>query len=452
MKDLFQLALQGVKQKGKLTILMIANLVIGITLLLTMSTTVSLFGQSVLTDKASQMHHFSLNYLDNDFEFVNQFRYPPLTFQDAQALKSADLDYKHLSFNYDTRFILESEQLDSARPMFATASASDIDYFNVFNVPFIYGAPWLETQSQSDVIVIDKKVNDHFFSGENSVGQFIKINKQPLKIVGVMDLSKFKYRISNVRFNTRYIDLAIVPIATAERMNLPRVGYMPCQTKEENHIREYREDTIAALKSAECGYLQTWIEFDKQNHQQQLAAATLWARNYTQQQASLGRFPHKEKYKLNSLQLLLDKLLQLIRWEKVYLKFSYLLFAICLVNTVGILLAKYQSKNKLVSLYRALGASRWYIVKIHLIEISLIAFAAIIAGVLFAQLGLELMFQVSMYQMDYAADPSLVKHLFSMDYSFALTSGAFIYAAILIAGLYPVYRISGISPASQLRG
>ena len=232
MKDLFQLALQGVKQKGKLTILMIANLVIGITLLLTMSTTVSLSGQSVLTDKASQMHHFSLNYLDNDFEFVNQFRYPPLTFQDAQALKSADLDYKHLSFNYDTRFILESEQLDSARPMLATASASDIDYFNVFNVPFIYGAPWLETQSQSDVIVIDKKVNDHFFSGENSVGQFIKINKQPLKIVGVMDLSKFKYRISNVRFNVRYIDLAIVPMAIAERMNLPRVGYMPCQKKE----------------------------------------------------------------------------------------------------------------------------------------------------------------------------------------------------------------------------
>jgi ABC-type antimicrobial peptide transport system permease subunit len=57
-----------------------------------------------------------------------------------------------------------------------------------------------------------------------------------------------------------------------------------------------------------------------------------------------------------------------------------------------------------------------------------------------------------MYQMDYSADPSLVKHFFSMDYSFALTSGAFIYAAILIAGLYPVYRISGISPASQLRG
>ncbi|WP_404396013.1 ABC transporter permease [Pseudoalteromonas phenolica] len=452
MKDLFQLALQGVKQKGKLTILMIVNLVIGITLLLTMSTTVKLSGNSVLADKASQMHHFSLNYMDNDFEIRNQFRYPPLTFQDAQALKNADLDYKHLSFNYDTRFILESEQLDSARPMIATASASDIDYFSVFNVPFIFGAPWLETQSESDVIVIDKKVNDHFFSGENSVGQFIKVDKQSLKIVGVMDLSQHKRRISNMRFSNRYNDLAIVPMATAERMNLPRAGYMPCQTKEENQRSEYRQHNVSALKSAECGYLHTWIEFDKQNHQQQLAAATLWARNYTQQQASLGRFPHEEKYKLNDLQLLLNEFAQFMRWEKVYLQFSYLLFAICLVNTVGILLAKYQSKNKLVSLYRALGASRWYIVKIHLIEISLIAFAAIIAGVLFAHLGLELMFQVNMYQMDYSADPSLVKHFFSMDYSFALTSGAFIYAAILIAGLYPVYRISGISPASQLRG
>lgn len=452
MKELIQLAMQGVRQKAKLTLLMVINLVIGITLLLTMSTTVKLSGSTGLERKGELVRNVSLNFMDADHELRHSFRYPPLTYQDAMQLKNAGLEVKHLSLNYDTRLIIEPVQEGSARPITATASASDLDYFKVFQVPFVYGGPWDQAQNSSEVIVIDKKVNDQLFAGEDSVGEFVKVNKQLLKVVGVMDLSKYKRRVQNMRFSNRYNDLAVVPMATAEQINLPRSGFMPCQSKERAISSEFREQDLTGLKSAECGYLTAWVEFDQAKLTKQLGTLELWARNYTQQQAELGRFPHQDKFKVQSLNALLEELMQFMRWERVYLQFAYLLFAICLVNTVGILLAKYQAKNKLVSLYRALGASRSYVMKIHLLEVSIIAFAAILIGILMAHLGLELMYQVNLYQMDYSADPELVKTLFTMDYGFALSTSAFIYGSIVIAGLYPVIRVSGISPAAQLRG
>ena len=452
MRDLLQLAMQGVKQKSKLTLLMIINLVIGITLLLTMSTTMKLSSSTALEHSSEYVYNFSLNFMDAEYEIRNLFRSPPLAYQDATQLKNAELDVKHLSLNYETRFVIESQETDETRPIRAPASASDLDYFKILQVPFVYGQPWLEEQKDSDVIVIDKKVNDQLFAGENSVGQFVKVNRQLLKVVGVMDLSRYKYRIQNMRFSNRYNDLAVIPMETAERMHLPRTGFMPCQTKEEGLRVEFRESDVQGLKSAECGYLVTWLEFDRDNHQQQLAEVTKWARNYAQQQVSLGRFPHEQKFALNSLESLMQELRRFLRWETVYLQFAYLLFAICLVNTVGILLAKYQAKNKLVSLYRALGASRTYIMKIHLIEISIIALVAILAGIALAHLGLELMFQIARYQSDYVGDPSIVKAIYTIDYGFAFSTGLFIYGAILLAGLYPVIRISGIAPAAQLRG
>lgn len=452
MNDLFKLAMQGVKQKSKLTVLMIVNLVIGITLLLTMSTTVTLGSSTPLASKAENVINVSLNFMDAEFNIQNIFRYPPMTYQDAEQLKNAQLALKHLSFNYDTRFVIAPEHDGLARPIVATASATDKDYFKILDVNFIYGGPWDESQTDSDVIVIDKKVNDQLFASENSIGNMVKVNNQLLKVVGVMDLSHFKNRFQNKRFSNRYNDLAALPLATAERINAQRSGRIPCQTKDEENRNSYREFDIQGLKSAECGYLTVWAELDDENAEKQLAGLNNWSRNYVKQQNKQGRFPHADKYKLTSLKTLSDENSRFMRWEQVYLQFAYLLFAISLVNTVGILLAKYQAKTKLVSLYRALGANRLYVIKIHLIEISIIALAAIFLGIAMAHLGLELMFQVSMYQMDYSADPSLVKHLYSMDYHFVLKAGVFIYSAIIVAGLYPVIRISGVSPAAQLRG
>ncbi|KZN47900.1 ABC transporter permease [Pseudoalteromonas luteoviolacea] len=455
MNDLIHLAWQGFKQKSKLTTLMVANLVIGITLLLTMSTIIAQSGHSALSHKLEQLHHVSLNFMDADFDRRNALRTPPMTYQDAQALtlayKQGDIDLEGLSFSYTTSFVLDVVD-KSARPLDATSSAVDHAFFSMMQTPFVYGHAWGENMHDDAVIVLDKKANDHLFAGQNSVGKLVVINNQQLEVIGVVDLSNHTYRFQNISFSNRENDLAFVPLGYATNHNLPRVGYMPCMTKEESSRTGYRQYNMIGLKTAECGYIHAWAEVSPLQAEEQLGNFTLWLRNYTQQQTTQGRFTHAEPYYLQSLKLLHDTIYDFMDWERVYLNFAYLLFAITLVNTVGILLAKNQHRAKLVSLYRALGANRAYIIKIQVLELLIGATLAILLGVIGAQVGLYVMYLLALYQMDYVGVSEQVQKLYSMDLFFALKAAGAIYLTILIAGLFPIIKASRIAPASQLRG
>ncbi|AOT09125.1 ABC transporter permease [Pseudoalteromonas luteoviolacea] len=455
MKDALHLAWQGFRQKSKLTTLMIVNLVIGITLLLTMSTIIDQSGRSAISHKLNVLHHLSLNYMDGDFDRRHALRTPPMTYRDAQALSTAykqqAVSLKSLSFNYTTSFVLDLDD-NSARPLDATGSAVDYHFFEMIHAPFLFGTAWHEDMNEAAVIVLEKKANDHLFAGQNSVGQFVVINNQQLEVIGVVDLSHHTYRFQNNSFSNRENDLAFIPLEYAMANNLPRAGYMPCMTKEEPLRTEFRQSNMAGLKNAECGFLHAWAEVSAVHAQQQLDELTLWLRNYTQQQASQGRFPHSEPYYVQSLKLLHDTIYNFMDWERVYLNFAYLLFAITLVNTVGILLAKNQHRAKLVSLYRALGANRLYIIKLQVIELLIGATIAIALGLLGAQLGLYIMYLLAMYSMDYVGVADQVQRLYSMDIWFAGKAALSIYATILIAGLFPIVSASRIAPASQLRG
>ncbi|KZN60585.1 hypothetical protein N473_24170 [Pseudoalteromonas luteoviolacea CPMOR-1] len=455
MKDALHLAWQGFKQKSKLTTLMIVNLVIGITLLLTMSTIIDQSGRSAMSHKLNELNHISLNYMDSEFDRRHALRTPPMTYLDAQALSMAfeqkEVSLANLSFNYTTSFILDLSD-NSARPLDATGSAVDEHFFAIMDAPFLFGSPWPENMNDSAIIVLEKKANDHLFAGQNSVGKFVVINNQQLEVVGVVDLSHHTFRFQNNSFSNRENDLAFIPLNYAMSNNLPRVGYMPCMTKEEPLRTQFRQSNMTGLKSAECGFLHAWAQVSTDNAQQQLDQLTLWLRNYTQQQMSQGRFPHSEPYYVQSLKLLHDTIYSFMDWERVYLNFAYLLFAITLVNTVGILLAKNQHRAKLVSLYRALGANKMYIIKLQVIELLIGATIAITLGLVGAQLGLYVMYLLAMYSMDYVGVAEQVQRLYNMDIWFALKAALSIYATILIAGLFPIITASRIAPASQLRG
>ncbi|QTL34448.1 ABC transporter permease [Pseudoalteromonas viridis] len=453
MKDLMQLAWRGLKQKRKLTLLMVLNLAVGITLLLTMGTIVTRSGHSPIDQRADRVYHVSLNFMDPEFDRRSEFRSPPLTFRDAGALAEAFSanDTTRISFNYTTSFVLDLPD-NSVRPVTAEASAADPQYFDLLQVPFIYGAPWREDMQDTAVIVLDKKANDLLFGGANSIGKQVVINNRQLEVVGVMDMSAYLRRFQNMRFQARANDMAVIPLGYAHANNLPRTGYMPCRTKEEAARTRYRREDVQGLKSAECGYLHAWAVLDPMQHDNSHAELTLWMRNYTQQQASQGRFGHSEPYYLTQLASLNDRMSDNLYWEQIYLKFAYLLFAICLINTIGILLAKNQSRAKLVSLYRALGANKLYILKVQLLELSMLSSAAIALGLLLAQFGLVAMFHLALYQADYLADAEQVRRMYSMDTLFALQAAVGIFVAIFAAGLYPIIKASRTAPAAQLRG
>jgi putative ABC transport system permease protein len=116
--------------------------------------------------------------------------------------------------------------------------------------------------------------------------------------------------------------------------------------------------------------------------------------------------------------------------------------AVCLLNTVALLLAKFSGNAPRVGLRRALGASKAMIFRQNLVEVGLIGIAGGALGLLLAWLGLMGVKAVNMGRYD---------QLVSMDLK--LVTFAFVISLVsaLVAGLYPTWRVCQVAPATYLK-
>ncbi len=121
---------------------------------------------------------------------------------------------------------------------------------------------------------------------------------------------------------------------------------------------------------------------------------------------------------------------------------SLLFLAVCLLNTIGLLLAKFLGKAGDISLRRALGATRSTLFAQHMIESAMIGLGGGILGLGLTWLGLrgiEMLFG------------EMVENLVGLDWVMVMTAIGLAIVSALIAGLYPTWRACRILPASQLK-
>ncbi len=124
---------------------------------------------------------------------------------------------------------------------------------------------------------------------------------------------------------------------------------------------------------------------------------------------------------------------------QTWLAFAFL--AICLFNTVGLLLAKFLRRAGEIGVRRALGASRHAVFAQCLTEAGLIGFVGGIGGWLLTLAGLWL---VRRQQTPYS-------DLVHLDLSMFVVTFALAIATSLLAGALPALRASRIAPALQLK-
>jgi putative ABC transport system permease protein len=122
-----------------------------------------------------------------------------------------------------------------------------------------------------------------------------------------------------------------------------------------------------------------------------------------------------------------------------WLAFGFLL--LCLVNTIGLLLAKFSVRAAEVGIRRALGASRKEIFRQFLVETAVVGLAGGILGLLLAIAALVLIAMQSK-EMGNVAHMDWVMLVFT----FVLS----VFAAVL-AGLLPTWRACQVTPAMQLK-
>ena len=194
---------------------------------------------------------------------------------------------------------------------------------------------------------------------------------------------------------------------------------------------------ITSLETAPCAWVSLWVELESAAD---AGAYKTFLSNYVAQQISLGRFHHPE--------VALPDLADYLAQQQVVpsdarlqanLAFGFLL--ICVVNTVGLLLAKCLRRSREIGVRRALGATRSAIFAQFMIESAMVGVAGGVLGLVFAELGL---WAVRHQPAQYASLAHLDLAMFALTFVVALI-------ASLVAGLLPAWRACVVAPAPQLK-
>jgi putative ABC transport system permease protein len=163
--------------------------------------------------------------------------------------------------------------------------------------------------------------------------------------------------------------------------------------------------------------------------------------DYWRQQQANGRLPRPVDAKLYGLMAWLDHMKLIPDDVRLQLWLALGFLGVCMVNIMGLLLAKFMRRSGEVSVRRALGARRRDIFLQFGIESAVIGVAGGMLGLGLAQLGL---WSVRQRPDDYAK-------LAQMDVSMLLGTLALAVFASVLAGMLPAWRACRITPALQLK-
>jgi putative ABC transport system permease protein len=422
----------SIRRNPLLSTLMIAAIAVGIGASMSIITVNYVMSSNPIPHKSDQLFYVQLDNWDpnNTDEDADE---PPdqITYLDAMALMKAGKAYRQIASNR-SGLVLEP-QGDGERPFNIGARNTFADFFPMFDLRFLYGSGWDDSadQNMERVVVLSKETNERVFGGEDSVGRNVRLNGMDYRVVGVLDeflpMPKF-YDVTNGAFNEP--EEIYIPFNLAVEYKLPRNGNTNCWKPIEDD---------GTILTSECVWIQFWAELRNDQEKQDYMA---FLNAYVEQQKELGRFPRPFNNRLSDVMEWMEIQEVVDDDAQVMLGLSMLFLLVCLLNTIGLLLAKFLGKSGDISLRRALGASRSSLFIQHMIESGMIGLGGGIFGLGLTWLGLrgiEMLFG------------DMVENLVSLDWAMVITAIGLAIVSALLAGLYPTWRACRITPASQLK-
>lgn len=446
----FKLAWRSLRDKPALTALMVAAIALGLGVFMTVKTMAYQSQQLPVAHKSQQLFMTQLDNRETEAdELPHQLRLGGLTYRDATNLMAANTPASQQTMTWKTEGILNTVDGD-LQPLRARGLVGLNNFFEMFDAPFLFGNSWSASADTSGeaVIVLSKKANDHLFGGINSVGQQVTLNTHHMTVVGVMDDWHLSNRVYDGSFRRGSPDMIFIPHRFAINNNMPREVWLRCWASERSQVSAFYNSDLQGLMNSECRWITLWSE----NHSDvQAADYRAFLDQYIDSQQELGRFPRDNISYATDIVGLMTILNSLGQTDKTFALIAELFFAVCLINAVGILLAKFMRRTKEVSLRRALGAKKGTIMQQHLMEVSLIGLLGGIVGTCLAWLGLQGMLRVRIYQSDYNLNMDELAYAYQLDFPMIFMAFGVAIGSAIIVGLYPIWRVCNIPPASQLK-
>jgi putative ABC transport system permease protein len=197
--------------------------------------------------------------------------------------------------------------------------------------------------------------------------------------------------------------------------------------------------------NSEDTWIQMWVELPDAAARDRFQA---FLDNYATEQKRGGRYQRPMNNRLTKPdQWLVDN--EVVgNDDRVLVGLAFAFLAVCLLNTVGLLLAKFLNNASITGVRRALGASRRQVFLQHLVEVGVISSIGALLGLALG--SLLLMGLRALYTVD-ATDAGGTQALAHTDVTSVVTALALAFFATIAAGLYPAWRIGRIPPASYLK-
>ena len=192
--------------------------------------------------------------------------------------------------------------------------------------------------------------------------------------------------------------------------------------------------------NSECIWMQLWVELHGTQEKQDYLA---FLDAYAESQKALGRFPRPINNRLSNVMEWMQIEEVVDDDVQVLLGLAVLFLVVCLLNTIGLLLAKIMRRSGDISLRRALGASRKAVFTQYIVEAGIIGLAGGLLGIGMTWLGLQGI--KGLY-----GGFDFITQLVTMDWVMIFVAIGLALVSALGAALYPTWRACGIQPASQL--
>ena len=314
--------------------------------------------------------------------------------------------------------------------------ATTADFFSMFQLPFAQGGAWTaaEDKRAATVAVLSKAKSEKMFGKGDTVGKRFRIWNTEFTVVGVLDhwqpLPRYYHLINGSGGLYSGEDEIYVPFRTAIALELPSNGSTSCSHPSKPGFQ--------GLMDSECIWIQPWFELASAGDRPALQA---WIDAYAREQQRVGRLERRAPNRLYDVMEWIEYLEVVSNDNRasVWLSLGFLL--LCIVNTMGLLLAKFAARASEVGVRRALGASRAAVFQQFLVEAAVVGLAGGLVGLLLSAGSLWAIRQQS-------RELSVVA---SMDWAMLAATFAIAIGASMVAGLLPTWRAAQVTPALQLK-
>ncbi len=441
-----RLALASFRRTPGITALMVLAIGVGIGVCVVTLTVYHAMSGNPIWWKNDQLYAVTLDSWDpHEPADAERPSLPPdqLTYKDAEAVYRSGIP-KHTTIMYRATGIVSGQGPNGPiDPVNAPSRVTTGDFFPMFDVPFLYGQGW---NAQADaapepVIVLSYKLNQKVFGGINSVGRTIRWNDREFRVVGVMDKWEPTPRFYDLNNGSLSVpEDAYIPWKWGETLELPSDGSSNCW-KVENI------DTFKGFLASDCVWIQAWAELPSIASRFRMQS---FLDAYTDREHRSGRFERARNNRLADVAQWLKDNRVVTSDNRVLVGLAFAFLAVCLINTVGLLLAKFLNAAPLSGVRRALGASRRDLFKQHMVEVGALAIAGGLVGLGLGALGLAGLRALYSVALVFSSSGG-TRGLAHLDVASYLAALALALIATFVCGLYPAWRVGRLQPASYLK-